>query len=251
MDLHLQGKKAAITGASSGVGRAAAQALAAEGVQLALCGRRTDALEHTASLVRSKGAHAFIYPADIGEAGAAAGFIQAAEEALGGLDILINSAGIWLTGKCWDVTREDWQRTLDINLTGAFEASQAFTRSLLKKQQPGVILNVNSQAAFNGSTSGHVHYAASKAGMTAMTVSMARELAPHGIRVNGIALGMVDTEMVHQALEADREGYNRRMPLGRPAEAYEMADIITFMVSPRCAYMTGATVDASGGMLMR
>jgi 3-oxoacyl-[acyl-carrier protein] reductase len=115
----------------------------------------------------------------------------------------------------------------------------------------GRIVNVSSQAAFHGSTSGHADYAASKAGLVALTVSLAREVAANGIYVNAIAPGMMKTDMAHGVLETDKERYLQRIPLGRIAEPAEMADVVVFLASERASYITGATFDVSGGMLMR
>lgn len=118
-------------------------------------------------------------------------------------------------------------------------------------KQGGKILNITSQAAFHGSTTGHAHYAASKAGVVAFTVSAAREVAPQGINVNAIALGIVETSMIQEALKARPDYYISRIPIGRVAQPEDIARIAAFMVSDAASYITGATIDATGGMLMR
>ncbi len=129
----------------------------------------------------------------------------------------------------------DWNKTLDVNLTAPFLTAQYFAKQNLAAQRPGRIININSQAAFHGSTTGHTHYAASKGGMTAMTISMARELSPKGITVNGIALGIVETDLMAEGI----------------AKTEEVAGIAVFLASAPAAYLTGTTLDATGGMLMR
>lgn len=251
MDLKLQGKNAIVTGASRGVGRAIALGLASEGVNLALCASTEEGVAKTAEDARKFGVDVYTFAADLGDATSTLAMMKGAHQALKTLDILINNAGIWLTGWCQNIPLEDWQRTLDVNLTGPFLTSQYFAKVNLEAKRPGKIINVNSQAAFNGSTTGHAHYAASKAGMTAMTISMARELSPHGITVNGIALGIVATDMTKDAI-ANRPGYYEgRIPLGRVAEPEDIANIVVFMASEPAGYLTGTTVDATGGMLMR
>lgn len=178
MDLKLKGKKAIITGASRGVGRAIALGLAAEGVDLVLGLTRLEGVEAVAAEAREMGVIATAIAVDVGDAEDVRRFMEAAHRALGQMDILVNDAGIFLQGWCQDIPLEDWQRTLDVNLTGAFLTSQSFAQANLAAGRPGKIININSQAAFHGSTTGHVHYAASKAAMTAMTISMARELSP-------------------------------------------------------------------------
>ncbi len=251
MDLKLKGKKAIITGASRGVGRAIALGLAAEGVDLVLGSTRLEGVEAVAAEAREMGVIATAIAVDVGDAEDVRRFMEAAHRALGQMDILVNDAGIFLQGWCQDIPLEDWQRTLDVNLTGAFLTSQSFAQANLAAGRPGKIININSQAAFHGSTTGHVHYAASKAAMTAMTISMARELSPHGITVNGVALGIVETDMVRQGIE-DRPGYyESRIPIGRVAKPEEIAGIVVFLASAPASYITGATIDATGGMLMR
>jgi 3-oxoacyl-[acyl-carrier protein] reductase len=141
---------------------------------------------------------------------------------------------------------------MDVNLTAVFLMSQLFIQGKLNsKITGGKILNITSQAAFTGSTTGHSHYAASKAGVVAFTTSMAREVAQYGINVNAVALGIVETEMLRATLEADRKYYESRIPLGRVATPEDIAKIAVFLVSDGASYVTGATIDATGGMLMR
>ncbi len=123
-------------------------------------------------------------------------------------------------------------------------------RHRLAVKKPGVILNVVSQAAFGGATSGHAHYAAAKAAMVNFTRSLAREVARNGIRVNSLAPGMMETAMSADVLNARRDEYLQRIPLGRVANPAEVADVAVFLCSDRAGYMTGACVDVSGGMLM-
>ena len=145
----------------------------------------------------------------------------------------------------------DWEETMDVNLTAPFLTSQYFAKINLARQRPGRIININSQAAFNGSTTGHAHYAASKAGMVALTISMARELSSQGITVNGIALGVVDTDMIRDKIAANPGYYESRIPIGRVAQPEDIANIVVFMASEPASYLTGTTIDATGGMLMR
>lgn len=252
MDLKLKGKNAVVTGASRGVGRAIALGLAKEGVNLVICASRMgEAIEAVAKEAQALGVNAYPLAADMGNAQSTLDFMQKAEALLGDLDILVNNAGIWLQGWCQEIELTDWQRSLDVNLTGPFLTSQYFAKVNLEKGRFGKIINVNSQAAFNGSTTGHAHYAASKAGMVALTISMARELSNKGITVNGVALGIVATDMTKEAREKSPGYYETRIPIGRVAEPEEIANIIVFMASEPAGYLTGTTIDATGGMLMR
>jgi 3-oxoacyl-[acyl-carrier protein] reductase len=167
------------------------------------------------------------------------------------LDILVNNAALCPTCDVKDLTTADWTRTIEVNLTGTFLCSREMVRQLVAAGRPGRIVNISSQAAFRGSTTGHAPYDASKGGIVSLTVSMAREVARHGIAVNAVAPGMMLTEMTAKTLQANRQKYLARIPLGRVGNTSEIADVVVFLASDRAGYMTGATVDVSGGMLMR
>ena len=252
MDLKLTGKNAIITGGSRGVGRAIALGLAAEGVNVVVTARKSSKeLLEVVEEAKSMGVKAYPLGANMNNADDVQVMMKEAEALLGDLDILINNAGIWLTGWIQDIPLSDWEETMDVNLTAPFLTSQYFAKINLARQRPGRIININSQAAFNGSTTGHAHYAASKAGMVALTISMARELSSHGITVNGIALGVVDTDMIRDKIAANPGYYESRSPLGRVAQPEDIANIVVFMASEPASYLTGTTIDATGGMLMR
>jgi len=253
MDLKLQNKTAIITGASKGVGRSIALSLASEGVNVAI-GYSSDeeAAAEVAELISRLGRTAVTVAADVSTPEGCQKLFSEAKKALGEIDILVNNAGVWPTHWIQDITFEEWHRVMDVNLTAVFLMSQLFIRSKLNGAPSGSkILNITSQAAFTGSTTGHSHYSASKAGVVAFTVSTAREVARYGINVNALALGIVETEMLRKALEADRKYYENRIPLGRVAMPEDIAKIAVFLVSDAASYITGATIDASGGMLMR
>jgi 3-oxoacyl-[acyl-carrier protein] reductase len=167
------------------------------------------------------------------------------------LDILVNCAGFWPTHFVRETQVADWRRTLDINLTSLFVLCRDFVNDCVRGKRGGVILNITSQAAFGGATSGHADYAAAKAGVVNFTKSLARETADDGIRVNALAPGMMETPMAAAALADRREKYLERIPLGRIADPDEVADVAVFLCSERAGYMTGTTVDVSGGMMMR
>ena len=163
----------------------------------------------------------------------------------------MNNAGIWLSGYVSELTHYDWDRVMNVNLKAVFHLSQLFVNHCRERDPAGSILNITSQAAFHGSTTGHAHYAASKAGLVAFSISLAREVARQNINVNNIAVGLMDTEMIQSHIEQNPDYYLSRIPVGRVARPDEIADIGVFMVSPKTSYMTGATVDVTGGMLMR
>ncbi len=173
------------------------------------------------------------------------------EKEFGTVDILVNNAGIWPQAFVKDMTEDAWDQTLDVNLKGAFLTCREAVRLWLDRKQTGRIVNVSSAVAFTGSTTGHAHYAASKAGLVNFTVSLAREMGPHGICVNAVAPGMMRTDMALDALKTNESKYLRRIPLSRIADPAEIANVVLFLASERASYLTGATIDVSGGLLMR
>ena len=252
MDMGLKAKRVLLTGGSRGVGMAIARSLAREGASVAFSyiNATQQALALQAEL-SGLGVKAKAIRADLGRQEDAAALYGAARSALGGLDILINNAAIWPTGWVTDLTPEQWQHCMDVNLTAPFLLSQAHVRHLQAEKRQGKVINITSQAAFLGATTGHAHYAASKAGLVAFTISLAREVAKSGITVNAVALGLVETDMLAPALAKDRAYYESRVPMGRLAQPDDVAGVVLFLASSLSNYMTGATVDATGGMLMR
>lgn len=253
MELNLKGKTALVTGGSRGLGKGLCQALASEGVNVVVnCASTIDKAQAVAGEIASDhGVKTFAIQADVTEESDVQGMFDAAEEKIAPVDILVNNAGICPVSFIKDMPVEMWRRTIEINLTGTFLMSREMVRRLTAAKRPGRIISISSQAAFSGSSTGKGHYAASKAGMVALTVSLAKEVAHDGITVNTVAPGMMLTEMTAETLEKNAERYRKQIPLGRVAEISEVADVVLFLASDRGAYVTGATYDVTGGMLMR
>jgi 3-oxoacyl-[acyl-carrier protein] reductase len=253
MDLQLQGKVALVTGGSRGLGKAICLALAAEGATVAVNYRENADLAQgvAAEILSTYGTHAMPVAGDVSSEADVASMFDQVEERFSQVDVLVNNAAVCPTCLVKDMSEAEWRRTLDVNLTGTFLASREFVRRGLAAGRPGRIVNVSSQAAFRGSTTGHAPYDASKGGMVSLTVSLAREVAASGIAVNAVAPGMMWTEMTSKTLSANQEKYLARIPLGRIADTAEIARVVVFLASDAAGYMTGATVDVSGGMLMR
>ncbi|MBM4457608.1 MAG: SDR family oxidoreductase [Chloroflexi bacterium] len=253
MDLGLKDRIALVTGAPCGLGRATCLALAAEGAHVAVhyFDKRDEAIALCGHLGERIGVQSAPIYADITQEADCAALFDAAVAEFGRVDILVNNAGLWPTAFVKEMSRREWDHTVAVNLTGPFMLSQRMVRHLLATERPGKIVNIVSQAAFQGATSGHAHYAAAKAGLVNLTVSLAREVARHGILVNAVAPGMMETPMSADALAARGEAYLERIPLGRIAQPEEVAAVVVFLASDKASYMTGATVDVSGGMLMR
>lgn len=252
MELNLAGKCAVITGGARGVGRGIALALADEGVNIAVnYNNSAEAAEKLVDELITRGVKAVAIQADLGNGADCIRLINKADEQFNGVDILVNNAGTWPKNWLQNISLEEWNKTVDVNLTSVFLTSQAFLNNAIARNRGGKIVNITSQAAFHGSTTGHAHYAASKAGVVSFTVSMAREVAKHNINVNAVALGIVETDMTKQALAANRDYYLQRIPIGRVATPKDIASVVTFLASDAAGYITGATIDATGGMLMR
>ncbi len=253
MDLHLKDKVAVVTGGSHGLGKAICLALAAEGAKVAVNYWRNP--EKATAVVDQIGdcfgVETLAVRGDVADENDVEEMFRLAEERLGPVDVLVNNAAVCPTCNVKDMTEEEWSHTVRVNLTGTFLTSREMVRRLLAAGRTGRIVNVSSQAAFRGSTTGHAPYDASKGAIVSFTVSLAREVAGQGIAVNAVAPGMMFTEMTAKTLEANEEKYLTRIPLHRIGKTEEIANVTVFLASDRASYMTGATVDVSGGLLMR
>ena len=241
----LEGRKALVTGASGGIGGAIAQWLHKAGAAVALSGTRVDALE---ALAAELGEKASVVPADLSTADGAGQLVGAAEEALGGVDILVNNAGLTRDGLAMRMKDEDWQSVIDVNLTAAFRLSRAVLRGMMKARW-GRIISITSVVGTTGNP-GQVNYAASKAGLTGMTKSLAAEVAARGITVNCVAPGFISTAMTDALNESQRERLMAAIPGARFGEPPDVAAAVAFLASDEAAYITGQTLHVNGGLAM-
>ncbi len=253
MNLKIKDKVAIVTGGSRGLGRAICLALAGEGALVTInYYRHKELAEELAQLIRvDHNVEALPLAGDISRADDVRDLFDITEKHLGPVEILVNNAAVWSTACVKDMTERHWNETMDLNLTGPFLTCREAVRRWLDTGRKGRIVNITSQAAFHGSTTGHADYAASKAALVSFTISLAREVAESGIAVNAVSPGFMNTEMVRVAFEKHGKKYLDRIPLGRIADPAEMAAVVTFLASQRASYMTGATMNVSGGMLMR
>ncbi len=251
MQLQLQGKTALVTGGSRGIGAAICRSLAAEGVQIGFNYHSDpEAAQALACELQAMGVKTAMVQADMGDEASVLAFLAAVEHQLGPIDILVNNAALCPSGPVASYSWETWERTFQVNVAGAFLACRELAKAWTQRQAKGKIINIVSQAAFLGSTSGHLPYDSSKGALVSMTRALARELGPQGITVNAIAPGLVKTEMVAKTLESKLDFYLSRIPLRRIAEPAEIAAIAVFLASDAASYITGATIDATGGMIM-
>ena len=210
-----------------------------------------DEIRQSGGPVSHAGLAATAVAADVSVSADVVRLFDTVQSELGPVEILVNNAGVWPKGYVQDIAEEDWDRTMTVNLKGPFLTCREAVRRWLAAGRGGRIVNIVSPAAFLGSTTGHAHYAASKAGLVSFTVSLAREVAPQGIYVNAVAPGMMPTDMAQEALATNLQHYLDRIPLRRIATLEEVADVVVLLASDRASYTTGATLDVSGGLLMR
>ena len=260
MNLNLKDKVGLVTGGSRGLGKAICFALAAEGAKVLVnyyrsADGKVDLADEAAAVVEkikaTHGAQALAVPADVSSEADIIAMFDQAREGLGPVDVLVNNAAYCPVVPTVEISEQEWNYAFQVNMTGTFLGSRELVRRLLASGRTGRIVNISSQAAFRGSRSGKSAYDASKGAIVAFTVSLAREMAPHGIGVNAVAPGLMYTEMLAPYVDADPEKFAARLPIGRLGLPEEVANVVTFLCSDRSSFMTGATVDVSGGMLMR
>ncbi len=252
MDLNLKNKVILVTGAASGLGKSTALLLAAEGAKVAVNYRsRKDEADAVVAGMKSRyGTDGVAVYADVASEEDVRTMFDAAESALGPIFGLVNNAAYCPNPPCADLTLDEFRKGIDINLQGTFLCSREAVRRMRERGTKGKIVNIASQAAFRGSENGKTTYDMAKAGLVGFTISLARDCAPLGINVNCVAPGLMRTDIIAAQIDKDPEKYNRRVPLGRIGQPDEIAAMIVYLCSDRASYMTGATVDVSGGLAM-
>ncbi len=246
---QLTGKVALVTGGSRGIGKAIATLLAARGATVAVNYARSEAAaEEVVETITAAGGTARAYGFDVADTAAVDASIKGIVKDLGGLHILVNNAGISIDGLLLRASVDDLQRTLAVNLTGAFACSKAAARYLLKARTAGRIINIASVVGEQGNA-GQSMYAASKAGLIGLTKSLARELAPRGVTVNAVTPGFIETDMTAGVFdEAARAALIASIPLSRVGDAAEVAEAVAYLASPAAAYITGHVLRVNGGL---
>lgn len=249
MYASLEGKKALVTGASRGIGRAIAIALAEAGADVAInyAGSEGAAAE-TAAAVEALGRRALLVKADVGKTEAFEDMVKQVLEAFGSLDILVNNAGITRDNLIMRMKEDEFDQVIETNLKGVWSGIKAVSRQMMK-QRSGRIINISSVVGALGNP-GQANYVAAKAGVIGLTKAAARELASRGITVNCVAPGFIETDMTDKLPPEMREQLSGQIPLARLGRPEDIASAVRFLASDAAAYMTGQTIHVDGGMYM-
>jgi 3-oxoacyl-[acyl-carrier protein] reductase len=245
---ELTGRVAFVTGAARGIGLAISRALSQRGASVALADVDLPALE---TATRSLGERTLAVEADVSRQADVQRAIGQTVEGLGGLDILVNNAGICPLRDFSEVTEEEWDRVMAINLKGAFFCCQAALPHLRKSGERGRVVNISSVAGQSGGVLAPIHYSASKAGLIVLTKTLARVLAPDHATVNCVAPGTTATDLTAAWAEELQEQVRSAIPLGRFGQPEEIAEAVCFLASEKAAFITGATLDINGGLFIR
>lgn len=242
-------KNAVVTGAARGIGKAVARALAAEGLNVVVSDVMMEEAEATAAeLAREFNVQTLAVKADVSNAVDAENLIRTTVKQFGSIDFLINNAGVTRDNLAVRMSEKEWDIVLDVNLKGTFLCSQFAAKEMMKRRF-GRIVNMASVVGVIG-TAGQANYAASKAGVIALTKSFARELAKRNICINAIAPGFILTEMTEKLSDKAKEEYYSGIPLNRAGTTEDIAGAVKFLISPAASYITGTVLNVSGGLLM-
>lgn len=246
--MRLEGKVAVITGGGSGIGRETAVAFAREGARVAIWDYDKDMGQKTAEEIQEKGGEALFFQVDVSQEAEVAQAAQSTLEAFSVVDILINNAGITRDGFLTKMATEDWQKVLDVNLTGVFLCTKALIPQMMERES-GVVINTSSVVGVYGNI-GQTNYSATKAGVVGMTKSWAKEFGKKGIRVNAIAPGFIQTAMTEAVPEKVLDKMEKKTPLGRLGSPEDIAWAYVYLASEEASFVSGAVLQVDGGLTL-
>ena len=248
----LNGKVALVTGSSSGIGRATAEALAANGARVAINFHRNEAGASAAQAqITAADGRAIVIQADVTQASDVQSLVEQTVAEFGPIDILVNNAGSLIERlKILELTEERWDEVIDLNLKSAFLCCKSVAGSMMERKA-GAIINVSSIAGRNGGALGSIHYSTAKGGLITFTKGLAKELGPFGVRVNAVSPGVIDTPYHEQFSSPEMmKTYAGMIPLGRVGTPPEVARVICFLASDAASYLAGETIEINRGMFM-
>lgn len=247
--MRLKGRVAIITGGARGIGKAIVLALVREGVKVAIVDFDKEGAIALKDRIEKEQGEAIAIPCDVSKSSEVKAMVDQVKKAFNRIDILVNNAGIIRRGTIETVTEEDWDRVIEVNLKGTFNCSKAVVETM-KQQGYGKIINVSSIAGKMGDITSAPGYGPSKAGIDALTKTLARQLAPYGINVNAVAPHAIETEMSAQWSEEKRKEIIASIPLGRLGKPEDVAEAVLFLASDNASFITGEILDVNGGALM-
>ncbi len=245
--LDFSSKTVLVTGSTRGIGRAIAEEFAKHGANVIVSGTVEERAKEVAKELSEKyGVKTLGVGMDVSDPESVENAFKEINAAFGGVDILVNNAGITRDTLFLRMKPEDWQKVLDVNLTGTFLVTKQAVRHMVKKRW-GRIINISSVVGFTGNV-GQVNYATTKAGLIGFTKSLAKELASRNVLVNAVAPGFIETDMTENLKEEIKNEYKKQIPLGRFGKPEEVARVVLFLASPMADYITGETIHVNGGM---
>ncbi len=250
LENELGGKIAVVAGAAQGLGEAVASRCGEEKAIVVLVDVKVEKLNAVAERLKNEGVEVYVQPCDVSDSDQVHRIIEDVVAGLGHIDILVNCAGIHVTTRFHELTVEEWDRVMDVNLRGTFLFIHE-VYPLMKKKGYGRIVNFSSTAGIAVSNFGGAHYTASKHGVMGLTKAVAKEGGLFGIRVNAVCPGIIDTDMVRDTVGEERANeYKKTVPLLRIGTPEEVAEVVLFLVSDRSSYLTGIGINVSGGLLI-
>ncbi len=243
----LKDKKVLITGAGRGIGRQTAISMAEEGAVILGAGRTEEPLADMAKEIRRSGGRVYIRTMDIADDEEVRQAVEALAQEAGGIDVLVNCAGIFKEAFFLDMTPKQWKETVDVDLTGVYNVTHAAISHIIEAK--GSMVNIVSQDAFYGCP-GYSHYSACKAAVVGLSRTLARELGPLGVRVNCVAPGITETDMTRDRIDKGLQEYLEKLPVGRIGQPQDIADAVIFLASEKAGFITGQVIHSNGGMYL-
>ena len=245
--ISLEGKTALVTGGSQGIGASIARALAQAGAHVAVAARTQERAREVADAIMAAGGSAEPLSLDVADPASVSAAFRTLLESRGRIDIVVNNAGITADGLILRMPKESWDKVIATDLTGVFLVAQEATKAMIKKKIAGRIINITSVVGMMGNP-GQANYAAAKAGVIGLTMSLAREIGSRGITVNAVAPGYIETSMTDRLDEVQKKALVDEIVLGRLGTGEDVAGAVLFLASDAAAYVTGTTLNVSGGL---